>query len=385
MNKSKNKKKNRIWRGIILFFIIVILAPGLWVALKIITNPTGVIPYPYKVLSIIYTEREQAENTTVLIVGDRMAKVLENYHPQLIQKSSINLTTPLTVFNWAQEHESLSRTLAKLRSLKKIPKVVIYHGASEEYYEKRFIISDGKTILSNFSKQKDAKLYSLFLAFPLLARLIYSPTKQVILGGEIVQDKKNYTDPEFQLQTLVHYNFFEAEIQDLIFWAKENKTQLIIVNTPINLEAIPHHVCENTTSENLKSYQNEISERISKDDLKTTSSELRELTQKIIGNALNFHMLGTVYLKTGQMAKAKESFTKAAAYDCSPWRASPIHNILLTKYTTQENIPLVNFDKLVNQNFGLDSTFISEIIPQNIYYQQLTEILALQIIKVLHL
>lgn len=385
MSKSNNKKLSRVWLGIILFLTLIILTPAAWVTYRILTNPTQLIPYPYRVHIANYSGLEQAEKATVLIVGDRMGKAIENYLPLLIEKSSVHLKTPLAISNWAQEHENLARTLAKLRALKKVPPVVIYHGASEELYERRFSVNDAKAVLKNFSKQENVKLMSLIITAPILSRLIYNPTKLVTLGPDIKRDDAQYSAEARQLQAELSFKIFQAELQDLIQWSKEHKTQLVLVSTPINLEALPHQVCDNTTSENLKSYQDELASRIAKDDFKLTSAELTELTQKIIGNALNFHMLGTVYLKTGQMARARQEFIKAAAYDCSPWRTNPIHNILIEKYARQENIHFVDFDKLVNKNLGLDATFISEIYPQHVYYQQITEILAQKIIEVLHI
>lgn len=385
MSKSNNKKISRFGLGIILFLTFIFLTPAAWLTYRILVNPTQLVPYPYRIKIANFSGTEQAEKTTVLIVGDRMGKVIENYHNLLIEKSSANLKTPLPIYNWSQEHENLARTLAKLRSLKKVPPVIIYHGASEESYEKRFAIKDAKTILQNFDRQQDAKLMTIIMTIPFLSRIIYGPTNLITFSQDIHKDESQYTAEARQLQAELNYKIFEAELQDLIRWSKEKKTHLIILNTPVNLEALPHQVCENTTSENLKSYQDELAARIARDDFKLTASELEELTQKVIGNSLSFHMLGTVYLKTGKFTKAREEFIKAAAYDCSPWRTNPIHNILIEKYARQENVIFIDFDRLVNRNLGRDATFISEIYPQNIYYQQMAEVLAQKIIEVLRL
>lgn len=385
MSKSNNKTSNRLFWGLILGMLIIILPPLLWGTYRLVTSPTQLVPYPYTVQTISYEEQTEAEKTTVLIVGDRMAKALENYHPLLLEKSSVHLKTPLPIFNWAEEHESLARTLAKLRSLKKIPRIVIYHGASEEFYEKRFQTSDIGTVLKNFERHENVKFMSLIMTMPVLSRFIYSPVHRLALKKDITKDEETYSSEKRQLQAELGYKLFEAELNDLVTWAKENKTQLLFVNTPINLETLPQQVCDNATTENLKVYQEELQERIAKDDLKTVAEELRQLNQKIIGNSLNFHMLGTVYLKTGQIAKAREEFIKAAAYDCSPWRANPIHNILIAKVAKENSVPLINFDQLVNRNLAQDATFISEIYPQHLYYQQFVEELSLRIREILHI
>ena len=382
MSKSNNKNNSLFWI-IIACLAFIILAPPSSVGYRLATSVTQFVPYPYEVQQLEYADQSLAEKTTVLIVGDRMGKVLDAYVPQLVDKSSVNLKTPLPIFNWAKDNENLARTIAKLKSLKKIPKVIVYHGASEEAYERRYNPKDVRRILQNFERFEDVKLQSFIIAAPILSRLIYIPISKTVLGKEPIKENASYTADGLQLTAELNFKLFSAEIQDLITWAKENKTHLILTTTPINLETLPHQVCENTTTENLKVYQDEIMARMAKDDLKSTLSELKELNQKIIGNALNFHLLGSVYYKTGQMAKAREEYTKAAAYDCSPWRTNPVHNIIIEKAALQNNVTLVNFDKLVNRNFGQDVTFLSELYPQHIYYQQYVGVLSQKIMEIL--
>lgn len=382
MSKSNNKNTRLFWI-IIACLGFIILAPLSWVSYRLAISPTQLVPYPYEVQRLDYADQPLAEKTTVLIVGDRMGKALDAYLTQLVDKSSVNLKTPLPVFNWSKEHENLPRTLAKLKSLKKIPPVIVYLGASEEGHERRYNPRDIQAILKNFERYEDVKFQSLIMTTPILSRLIYTPIKRTMLGKELVNDITTYTAEGQQLLAELNFKLFTAEVQELITWAKENKTHLILSTAPINLETLPHQVCENTTTENLKIYQEELMARIAKDDLKSTLAELKELNQKIIGNALNFHLLGSVYLKTGQFSKAREEYIKAAAYDCSPWRTNPIHNIILEKAAIQNNVPLVNFDKLVNQKLGQDVTFLSELYPQHIYYQQYIGILSQKIMEIL--
>ena len=382
MSKSNNNNTRLFWI-IIACLGFIILAPLSWVTFRLVISPTQLVPYPYEVQRLDYADQSLAEKTTVLIVGDRMGKALDAYLPQLINKSSVNLNTPLPVFNWSKEHESIARTLAKLKSLKKIPPVIVYLGASEEGYERRYDPRDLPRILKNFERYEDVKFQSLIMTTPILSRLIYTPIRRTLLGKDPVKDSASYTAEGYQLLAELNFKLFTSEVQDLVTWAKENKTQLILNTTPINLETLPHQVCENTTTENLKIYQEEIMSRIAKDDLKATLAELKELNQKIIGNALNFHLLGSVYLKLGQLSKAREEYVKAAAYDCSPWRTNPIHNIIIEKAAIQNNVHLINFDRLVNQNLGQDVTFLSEIYPQHVYYQQYINLLSQKIMEIL--
>lgn len=382
MSKSNNNNTRLFWI-IIACLGFIVLAPLSWVAYRLAISPTQLVPYPYEVQRLDYADQNLAEKTTVLIVGDRMGKALDAYLPQLVDKSSVNLKTPLPIFNWSKEHENLARTLAKLKSLKKIPPVIVYLGASEEGYERRYDPRDLPRILKNFERYEDVKFQSLIMTTPILSRLIYTPIRRTYLGKDPIKDSTSYTAEGHQLLAELNYKLFTSEVQDLINWAKENKTQLILHTTPINLETLPHQVCENTTTENLKIYQEEIMSRIAKDDLKATLAELKELNQKIIGNALNFHLLGSVYLKMGQLSKAREEYIKAAAYDCSPWRTNPIHNIIIEKAAIQNNVRLVDFDRVVNQNLGQDVTFLSELYPQHIYYQQYVSLLSHKIMEIL--
>ena len=79
-----------------------------------------------------------------------MGHNLNAYLPSLIKDISSNLAEVIKVFNWSRKNEGMHRTLSKIKSLKNLPEIIIYHGGSEEFFEKTFFIKDKKTILAIF-------------------------------------------------------------------------------------------------------------------------------------------------------------------------------------------------------------------------------------------
>jgi hypothetical protein len=58
----------------------------------------------------------------------------------------------------AEKGEGLHRTLHRLKMLKALPPIIIYHGGSEELFEKSFLSSEYSAIMENIKIYEDFKL-----------------------------------------------------------------------------------------------------------------------------------------------------------------------------------------------------------------------------------
>jgi hypothetical protein len=85
------------------------------------------------------------------------------------------------------------------------------------------------------------------------------------------------------------------------------------------------------------------------------------------------------------MTEARQALEKAAIFDCKEWRASPIHNQLINKTASKTKSVVFDFNELVYSNWGKNILFESALYPQNLYYEQLANILGIKIKKVLRL
>jgi tetratricopeptide (TPR) repeat protein len=100
---------------------------------------------------------------------------------------------------------------------------------------------------------------------------------------------------------------------------------------------------------------------------------LQKLGQKAIGNAKTYYLLGQSLKQLGLFKDAKVILYKAQAYDCSLWRGNIIFNKVLITEAERNAIDVIDFNAIVNSNFGKNILFEDEIFPQAIYYEELTK------------
>ena len=129
------------------FLTLIILVISSYIYYIISTKPTMITPYPYT-FSYTHSQHDEIQNSQILILGDRQGKHLDAFLPELTKEVSVNLRKPIKIFNWSSNGDGLHRSLEKLKSLKKIPPLVVVYGTSQEFYEKKFNINDHKTIFS---------------------------------------------------------------------------------------------------------------------------------------------------------------------------------------------------------------------------------------------
>ena len=109
---------------------------------------------------------------------------------------------------------------------------------------------------------------------------------------------------------------------------------------------------------------------INKGNKKQAYIKAKELAKISLTNAKSHYLYGKVALELGRFKEAREQLTLAAAYDYIQWRANVVFNKILTKIGKKNNIEIVDFDTLVNQNLGRDALFLDPIYPQIIYYER---------------
>lgn len=364
--------------ALILACIVAILGYSiyLWV-----TQPVLIAPTPYHVEVDYKNQSDLAEGAHVLILGDRLGKSLVPYTPKMVENLSENLKDPLRIINWSEDHESLGRSLAKLKSLKVLPKMIVYLGASEEFYEKRFETKDSADILLNVSKFKQENISTLLYTFPPISKLIYAPVDFLTLGKTIIKDPGDLNSRLQQKRMEVTFNLFEVELDEFISYAKEKGSHLLLITAPLNLEIAPLKACGNSTTESLESYQRALESKLDKGAHKVLLKEIRKLSETSIGNSKTYHLLGRAALGSGNYEEARSAFINASAYDCGNWRAHPVFNSLIKAKSKSSGSAFIDFDEIVNRHLGLNELFLNDHFPQSIYYGHFIEELE-QTIKV---
>jgi hypothetical protein len=359
-----------MWKKIKLLFLTLLTILVVLFAYKYKITPTQIIPYPYLINVKNIEGSLEAASSNVLIVGDRMGVALDKYIPELIKDTSAELKDPLKIYNWSRSNEGLHRSIDKLKKLDSLPSVVIFHGASEEFYEKKFYISQKDIIMKNMALYEDDAILTMIMTAPFISKYLYTPIKYIVLGDYPKQDSSTYTGKQKQDRLEIAFKIFEKEVIEFIQYVKSKDSKLIIMTTPINLETEPKSVCENAKTQTMEDYQKDIELMISEGNKKKAYLKAKELAKISLTNAKSHYLYGNVSLDLGRFKEAREQLTMAAAYDCTQWRINIVFNKILEKIAKRNNVELVDFDMLVNQNLGRDTLFLDPIFPQVIYYQR---------------
>ncbi len=365
-----------------LIFLSLLIALGVY-SLK--HAPEGKIPYPYKFRLSPKSFPSTINEAHILIVGDQMAKSLTRYQPLIQQKIQeiSQLKNPPRIRSIAEEHLSAARLLPTLKNLTKIPPVLVYMGGNEELFEKSFLVNEGFKILSNLKQYENPFMQTTIMGIPLLTKFVYQGVKRITLTDEIKPDLHPYPGNLKQKQMEISLKLFETQIEEFIQWSLSKETQLIVITTPINIDPYPKKVCENSTSNEIitlqnhlfnlmNQNQNENPDQKSEENVKVLN-ELKDLVKLSPGNALSVFMLGQYLLKQGQRDNGIEQLRLSSMLDCQSWRATWAHNQILRRLTKKYDIPLVDFDLFLNNDFGKNVLFIDETIPQDLYFQKVIQ------------
>lgn len=351
--------------------ILAIILFGAYGLYRVMERPITLYPYPYIIKNTSYNDKEQAENSNILIIGDRMAQELEKIKPSLLKELSKDFSTDLIIYNWAEENEGLHRTLDKLSSLKKYPQIIIYQGGSREFYEEKFNLNQNIEFEKNLAKYRDPSTISLIQAYPFFSKFIYSFKNLTQLGPDIKRAQGEKPAEEIQKIFEMGYKIFDLEMDQLVKMAKEKNFSLFLVTTPLNLKIAPKEICSNASSETLDKEQMEISNLLKQGKSKEAFERISLLGNSIQGNARNYYLLGMALENMGNFKDAALALNEGSVFDCHPWRSNIVFNNIIRTKINEKNIYMIDFDKIVNQNFGIRDLFQDEIYPKKEFYDLL--------------
>ncbi|MFA6238687.1 MAG: hypothetical protein WC635_15235 [Bacteriovorax sp.] len=336
---------------------------------------TLITPFPYafntEAQKAIESEHADVQSSKILIVGDRMGAALSAYTPAIVDELAKSFKTPPKVYNWSRAHEGLHRTLFKLKSLKKIPSIVIYHGASSELYERAFSVLDSSAISKNFAAYDDERIISLIITFPWLSKVFYNKMEYFDLGPKIAEYQNQLPGPLKMQEKEISFKLFNYELRELIDLIKDSKSNLILITTPLNLEIPPKEVCSQSTSNTVIELQQEIEQMIKEGNYKTAHPKALELAGETYSNARTFYLLGQASLGLGELQMARAALQQASAFDCTAWRGNAVYNAIMKSEAKKRQVMLVDFDQYMASALSKEGLFIDDIFPQTIFYQSM--------------
>lgn len=365
-------------KKLFIFTLLVLTVTSAYLYWVYSARRTVITPFTYSFLNSFdekykkehAEEIKEAEQAKILIIGDRMGKTLIGHTRTLQEHFGEAFKTPPSIYNWSADNEGLFRTIHKLKMLKKIPPIVIYFGASSELTEKKFRVEDKTRILKNFQTYDDEKLISLIITFPWLSKILYKDVVYYDLA-EYTEYKSLLAAPLKLDEKELSFKIFQYEMQEMIDYIKEKKSNLVLITTPINLEVEPKEVCAHGNNDDITGLQQEIEAELKEGAYKSAFPKARELSEVSFSNARSFYLYGKAALGIGDSKTAREALLKASVFDCSSWRGNAVYNAIMKGLAEKNLVQIVDFDQYMTSNLSKEGLFFDEIVPQNIFYQSM--------------
>lgn len=346
-------------------------------------NPVSPVPRPYVLKPNIY--KKNTSNAPILIIGDRLANRLSKYKKLISETISQNLSKNVEIITMATDGEGIHRTLERIKEIGKLPLITIYLGGSEETFEQRFSTKDIDKILFNFNLYSDDRIKTLLMIFPYLSKVIYKVVNHQRLGKDIKKDTNNYSDLIIQKRNIIHFKLYKENINELFSWIKEHGSYLIALTQPLNLDVQPKNSCEGSLDTLSKDKLVQATAKIKAKDYKGAYNISKDLVLFSNTNANVHYIHGKIAKKLGLTKEAKHHLELAIAFDCSQWRGNPIYNRMIKKAAVNNEVLVLDFNKLVQEEWGSNTLYSDEIFPQNLYYERVSQALAYRIKKLLKL
>ena len=319
-------------------------------------------PYPYVIQE---DDSNKIQNAQILLVGDRMADHLFLYLSRQPKGRKI--------YNWSRPKEGLHRTLAKLGSLSVWPKIVIYHGASEEFHEGRYLPSEQKDVLFNFTLRENKILSYVMEFYPKIISLLQHPVMKKNLQQDITKDTFEYSSIEKLKQMETVYKIYQFEMEEMIRLSIANKSRLILLTTPLNLDVPPQKVCGDATSDRIAKEQERIKELLMEKKHKEALKAAKALYKKTPSNSQSFYLARLAANSLNKKKEGRDYGGLASVFDCSTWRGNMVFNAIIAKAALSWNLSLFDFNHFVNRSDEM--AFSGNLYPKRKHYEVLSRYL----------
>lgn len=352
----------------ILFFAVLSIVAA-FVALNFYNVPIRLIPYPY-VIQDNTQPPHRAENSTILVVGDRLAHSLDIFTQQIKEQVFKSKNTPFKIFNWAKDNEGLHRTISKLKKLKKLPSLVIYFGGSQEYFEQKFSLDDHDIILGNFKKYENPYIQTALLIAPWISKFIYKNEDLKYLSSTIKgQDLDLNTQDSIYFNQLL-FKIYESELAELFQLSIDKKFKLLVIIPPINLDVPIRNNCLSAPVKAEKATQIKIEELLRKNLFQQAYTEAVILNDQNKTSAYNHQLLGKSLKGLGKTPEAIAQLEQATVYDCDFWRGNLVMNSILKKQIKSYGVSNIDFHQYLLKFYNKNLLFFDPVFPQRIFYNR---------------
>lgn len=367
--------------------ILLLITPciiGAYIAFnRISSNNLSITPYPFFFEKTAY--KDLSIDAPILIIGDAMASRLSTFKNRLIDKLSINLSKPIKIATLSNEGDNIHRTLKKIKSLDRVPLIIIYLGNTDQQFELMYHTKQINKLNKNFQIFNNDYIKTLLLVFPYFSKLAYWPINYVKLDTKVNKNETIYTDQEYQSRMAVNYTLYKAALDELFNYAKKRNSLLIPITTPLNLRSPPMKSCYSTITKESRADLDKMKLLIEKKDFKSAYNLGKEITLLNPLNAQALFLYGQVLNKLNKFSESQKYNELAIAYDCQNPRGNPIYNVILRKTADKYKFKYLDFHQLLVDQSRSNFVFNDDIYPQDYYVEKIIDLLGIKIKKLLKL
>lgn len=374
-----------------MIFLLLVIAVVGYAGWRYSENPQQVYPYPYTLEAIPQDELAQAMEAQILIVGDSAGTYLDPYLEEFVGRASANLKNPLKVYNWARQGETLAHVFHKIKALKKMPLLIIYHGGLDEMDQARFDLKAVANLNKNIAFTKDDALLTTLIGFPPLARLVYWPHSRPILKFYRQREKDIPSpfpadlQPEKALKVMENvYEIYQWEAKQLFSYLKTKDAYVWVIPQAYNLKVPPTRTCENATNFEIEKLLKQASNLIIANKTKEAFSIVNSILMENKTHARALYTMGNLMSKRGDFSSARRAYYQSMLYDCSLRRSNPLFLKILMEQAEKKSFKIINFNQMVTNYLGKNLLFSDLRQPQGIYYNKLIDQMVLEFSKFLN-
>lgn len=342
-----------------------------FVGYRFYQNPQSIYPYPYKKIEVSPVEVKEASEADIVIVGDSAGEFLMDHIGKFISETQKELREPLKIYNWAKSGEGLAHALAKVRSLKKVPLLLVYHGGLDELERKRFDTASLETIFRNISLTQDETILSTLYAAPILSRILYKPLHRVSLDASAPPYPRDLSS-KLSMKTMeAFYNIYRWEAVEFTNYLKLNDFNFWFIPQAYNLTERPVRVCEATINLEVEKALDQADAYIKQGKTKDALAIIQPILTENKAHALALHTMGSLLVKRAKFKQARSAFFQGMIYDCGLTRANPLMLKILMEEVEKKDFKVINFNRMVTASVGRNILFERPRKPQSIYYERL--------------
>ena len=307
-------------------------------------------------------------DTDILIIGDINSILFNSHVESLINSISKNLNRPISIYNLGARNDNIFRTFKKLKSLEKLPPVVIYLGGSSEFYE-RLAPKNLKITSLNYSLFQNEIISASHTIFPQFKKYLFLPDQTIKLEEEA--KKGDFKNLDIKKYLEIYFYSYERELKKMVSYIEKNNSTPILITPPINLLNAETSACPGSFNESINSRLKEIEEDVEKNKVKETLLKIKSLDAEAFSNAQVKYLYGKILYLNGKYSDAKAQLTLSKAYNCSPNSSHPVINSIIKNISLLRDVHFYDFNKELNLYFGHNELFLSDNEAQVIYYENL--------------